>query len=119
MQRGRVTGARSDGESLDSLGLEPGSLVLKPQYFYLMVTAFAGRLVSWGPEGEVEGWVRERSCVVGAAGGVELGLTGLLLAEGWAGRILEAKNTVQPGDWSGISSYFLSFYSGSGNVLYA
>lgn len=26
MQRGRVTGARSDGESLDSLGLEPGSL---------------------------------------------------------------------------------------------
>lgn len=67
----------------------------------------------------MEGWVREGSCVVGAAGDVELGLTGLLLAEGWAGRILEAKNTVQPGDWSGISSYFLSFYSGSGNVLYA
>lgn len=88
------------------------------QYFYLMVTAFAGRLVSWGPEGEVEVWALRRDVCGWSSRRCWAG-TGLVLVDHWAGRVLEAKSIVQPGAWPGIGNYFLSFYSGSGDVLCA
>lgn len=37
--------------------------------------------------------------------------------EGWAGRILEAKDMAQPGDWFAINSYLLRFLFGGWGVV--
>lgn len=58
-----MTGGRSGSQSLETLGLELGSLGLNPAVFL----SHSGGLcritvVSWGPEGEVKVSAREEMC---------------------------------------------------------